>query len=447
MSMMVPAPAYPGLGRARFAQMVLAGIAIVSAMDAGIVALLLEPMKRELSISDVQIGFANTTVYYISYGLLSTPLGILADRVDRTRLLLGALLLWCGALAVVALSHGLWTLMIGKALMGMANAATLPAALSLYSDLFAPERRASATATYPLGQILGSAAAVLFGGLGSAALARAYAAHSHALLGLTPWRALFLLISLTALLLAPLLMAVREPARMEASVRGHASMRELWAYRGFLAPLFAGLMALTGLSTGIFTWVAPALMRLYGEQPGDFAGWYSAVQLGAGLVGVLAAGRFVEMARRRAGRARMMLPAAVAALVCVPASCMALAPTVTWFALSLTVFTISYAIATAIPVIAINFRVPNELRGVTMGLYVVVSAIGAGVSTPAIARLSGMLGGEAMIGRAMAEIGMPLALMAATCFAIASRAAPESIASTVATPGLHPRSAPGAPQL
>jgi len=68
--------------------------------------------------------------------------------------------------------------------------------------------------------------------------------------------------------------------------------------------------------------------------------------------------------------------------------------------------------------IAINFQMPNELRGRTFGLYVMASAVGGSLAAPAVATLSGLLGGEAMLGRAMAGVGVPLALLAALCLAM-----------------------------
>lgn len=172
-------------------------------------------------------------------------------------------------------------------------------------------------------------------------------------------------------------------------------------------------------------------MRLYGQQPGDFAGWFAAVTLGAGIVGVTASGRLVDWARRNGDYSAVMLPAAVAALVCAPASTMALASNVKLFAVGMTIFQLAAAVAIVVPVIAINFRIPNELRGRTFGLYVIAAAIGGSLAAPTVATLSKFLGGEAMLGRAMAGVGVPLALLAALCLAMTLRSSRKGPAQAV----------------
>ena len=412
---------YPSLARARIAQAVLASIGLFSAMDAGVVALLIEPMKRELKLSDFQIGLANTTMFYAAYGLLCTPMGMLTDRLSRVRLLILAMVLWCGGLALTGLSHALWLLMISKVIMGAANAMTYPAAMSLLSDYFAPDHRAFATATYGMGQTIGGAGAVLLGGLGYSALVRLAESDPNALFGLTPWRVVALLFGAIGVLLIPFLLAMREPGRMEVAEKSGGTLRELWAYRRFLAPLFGGMMCLAGLSSGVGFWLAPALMRLYGQQPGAFAGWFSTVGLVTGIVGALTSGKLAEVARRRRGPEAVMLPAAIAAVLCVPASFVAVMPDVPWFAVAVTALMLSAGVAMMIPVIAINFRMPNELRGFTIGLYVILIALANALAGPLVAVVSRALGGDAMLGWAMAAVGTPLALLTALCFWIASR--------------------------
>ena len=411
-------PEYPTLGRARYAQYVLGAAALFAGMDAGIVALLLEPIKHDLGLTDIQAGIANSTVYSVAYGLLSVPMGLFVDRTSRVRLVFMAMLMWSVSLVLAASATGFWTLAIAKAIMGAAAAALFPAALSLFGDYFPPERRAPATATFPLGQILGGAAAVFVGGLAYDAFGQLRAADPEALAGLAPWRAVFGAAALAALPIIILILFMREPKRMETREQGGGTWGELWAFRGFLIPLFLGVVCINGLSAGIVTWAAPALMRLYGQQPGDFAGWYAAVTLGAGVVGVAASGKLVDWARRNGGYSAVMIPAAIAALVCAPASAMAMAPSVTLFAVGMTVFMLGFSIAIVVPAIAINFQIPNELRGRTFGLYIVAGAMGSSLSAPGVATLSTFLGGEAMLGRAMAGVGAPLALLAAGCLAM-----------------------------
>jgi MFS family permease len=414
--------AYPSLARARFAQVALAALGLFGAMDVGLVGLLLEPIKQELGLTDVEVGLSYTTAFYAAYGLLAVPMGMLADRVSRVRMLSVAVLLWLGGLALTGLSHGVGLLVVSKLIMGIASAITYPAAMSLMADYFAPERRAMATTSYPLGQTLGQVSALLVGGLGYTALVALAARDPHALGGLAPWRAVFLIFAAFGLLLlVPPVFALREPARHERREGGGGSFAELWAYRGFLVPLFLAMMALCGSSTALQAWSAPALIRLYGLRPGDFAWASSIATLAGGIAATLLSGRVFNLARKQGGTRRSMQAAGVAAALCAPASFLAVMPNLWAFALLGLLAIIGGGVAIAVPVIAINFRLPNEVRGRAMGLYVVLVAVAGMIGAPLAGYVGQRLGGNAMLGWGMAAVGAPFSLLAALSFWIASR--------------------------
>lgn len=404
---------YPRLGEARFAQGVLMALALFTAMDIYVVSLLIEPIKHDLGLSDVEVGFANTTTLYAAYGLLCIPMGMAVDRMNRVRLLIAALLLWCGGLAVTGFSHDLSMLVVAKILLGAANAVTIPAAMSLFADYFAPDRRSMALSSYGMGQVLGQAAAILIGGLGFGALSALAASDPGALFGLAPWRVISLIFALGGLAILPFLLRMREPARQEVLRTQGGNLRELWAYRGVLLPLVVGSACLAGAATGVLAWVPPVLTRVYGQQPGDFAGWFGAVSLVSGLGGFFLAGKAATLIRRRSGRGKLAHPAALAALCCAPATLMAMMPTLPLFALCVMIFSISYAVVAAISLIVLSFSVPNELRGAAMGINVVAVSIAGAVAGPLVAFVGGEGDG---IGAALAWVGIPLSLVGALCF-------------------------------
>ncbi|VWC51144.1 major facilitator transporter [Burkholderia lata] len=412
---------YPSLARARFAQIVVAAIGLFAAVDITVVGLLIEPMKHELGLTDVQVGLVHTTSFFAAYGLFAIPMGMLADRCRRVRLMLVAMVLWCAGLMLVGLSHDRWLLAAAKAVMGLALALTYPAAMSLMADNFAPDRRAFASATFGVGQDLGGGAGLLVGGIGYSALVGMVALNPHALGGISPWRAVSLIFAAFGLLLIPAILALREPARMEMRSTGSSgSFRALWNYRRFLIPLFVGMMALGGLVSGLRTWCAPALMRLYELQPGDFASWLSAVMLISGLAGHLLSSRLVNMARGRGGDQTAMLLAAIAAVLCIPGSFLATTSDTWGFAALMSLFMVASGVAVSIPVIVINFRIPNELRGLCMGLYVVLISLSGMIGAPLIGYANQRLGGDATLGEAMALVGGPFALLAALSFWVAT---------------------------
>lgn len=422
---------YPSLAQARFTQVVLVIAGLFSAMDLIVVGLLIEPMKHELGLTDVEVGLAHTTAFFAGYGLFAIPMGMLADRLVRVRLLLIAMLLWCAGLALVGLSHDLWLLAAAKAVMGLAGAITYPTAISLLADNFAPERRAFATATYAIGQDLGTGAALLVGGVGYSALVAMAAADPHALGGISPWRAVSLIFAGIGLQLIPAILIMREPARMELQASRSGSFRDLWDYRRFLIPLFIGMMALGGQASCIRTWFAPALTRLYGLQPGDFAAWSSVVVLVGGLVGILLGSRLINMVRERGNGQAGMVIAAVASALCIPACFLAVAPAVWGFAALGCFYVIANAVAMMVPVVVISLRIPNDLRGLCMGIYIVLLSATSMIGAPLTGYVSQLIGGDALLGEAMALVGAPFSLLAALSFWATTwrRSAAQSISS------------------
>lgn len=414
-------PRYPDPSRARFNQAVIVATALFATMDREVSGLLLEPIKLELHLSDIQIGLASATATYAAYGLLAIPAGVLADHVRRVSLLIIAVLLFVGGTMLTGLSHGLPALVLAKCLMGAAGALSYPAAMSLLADNFRPDRRAFGTASYGIGQSVGSGVGILAGGFGYSALAALVAVHSAALWGISPWRAAILTGGAVGLILIPALLAMREPNRMEIGETNANSLVELWAYRQLLIPLFVGVMAIVGMDRTVTGWISPALMRLYRLTPGEFVTPMTIILIGGSIVALFAASRLTNLARENGSNRLMLVVAAAAAAISLPCTFLAVVADPRWVAVIGLFYVLACGIATAIPVIAINMLIPNELRGLCMGLYVVLCAVAAMVGAPLVGVVSELLGGEMMLGQAIAIVCAPLAALASLSFWLASR--------------------------
>jgi hypothetical protein len=75
---------------------------------------------------------------------------------------------------------------------------------------------------------------------------------------------------------------------------------------------------------------------------------------------------------------------------------------------------------------------PNELRGVSIGLFIALAGIiGFGVAPVLITFVSGLLGGEAHLGTALAMVGVVVTVLAAAAFPLAMRHAPKDATSSI----------------
>lgn len=419
------AAGFPALRLAYPALFILGLVGFVTQMDLAMTTLLLEPMKRDLALSDIQIGLLQGTATGIAYGLVSMPLGRLIDTRNRVHLMMAGVVVYAVAMAASGLAQGINLLLVCRAVLGMVSALLVPAAISLLADLFAPARRTTATSMFGVGQILGATVGILAGGLIFDIIARLVSADAARLAFLAPWRVLYYGAALACLILLPLLATVREPARQERDAQTPSllsALRELWAYRGFIAPVIAGLLFSTIAFTAPTIWAPSLLIRNFGLTPGQFAGWFSAVTLVGSILGALAVGPLAELSRRRVGPRGVVLPALVAVLAAAPLGCFGLAPTVPLFAAMLGLSLFCNTVVQMVGVFAFTLNLPNEIRGIGLGVYTLVTALLGNATAPAaIALVSRVLGGEAMLGQAVAIVSVPSAILSALFFGLAVR--------------------------
>lgn len=423
---MTAATPYPSNRSASFALAVAASLGFLMSIDQGLTGLLLEPMKRDMGLTDVQVGFAHSTPMWLSYALLSIPVGILADRSGRARLLVGATAIWIASMLLAGLCRTIPWLVASRIGLGAANATIYPAALSLLADCFRPERRGSATGIVAASRVAGAAFALLAGGAILGALERLAVANPAALFGLAPWRLLFLLFGAAALFILVATFFLREPQRQEIGDIAGGRLAELWRYRIFLLPLLVGMMFEGGATAIQATWTAPLLQRIYRLQPADFTMWLGPLTLACGLIGAAVGTMLSNLAQRRAtdggsGPRRMLASATVGALISVPAALYSLAPGPALLAGLFAIVSLTSFVVIVIVVIVINLHIPNELRGMVLALQVVTAGLSGALSPGLVAIVGRALGGDLLLGRAMALVAAPCWLAAAGCYWLAGR--------------------------
>jgi len=423
--MTAAAGAFPTRQRARRAMAALALLAFFLSMDLTLTTLLIQPMKTDMMLSDIQVGLLQGTIFGIAFGVASLPMGRAIDRHNRVVILVIGLAIWIGAMACTALATGTAALFVARLALGVVAAMLIPSALSLIADLYPPERRSVATSIFVVGQASGQAFGILAGGLAFDALTRAVSVHPL-LLPLSPWRALYLVTALLGLVPLGLLLTIHEPVRQERRAERtdlRAALGGLWELRGFLIPLLLAMLFVQITMQATSVWSAPILMRSYNQSPGQFAGWLGAVTLGGGIVGAFAGGRLGEVGRNSGSRARVLLPALAASVAIAPLSLYAVMPSLGAFGVMLALDLVAAAMVATLGIVAITLNVPNELRGLALGCNVFVSTVfGTATASPVIALVSGALGGETRLGLGIVVVSVPSAVLGALCFAVAMRA-------------------------
>jgi MFS family permease len=211
-----PAGKVPAVG-GPYAWYVLALLVLVyvfNFIDRQILSILAEDIKRDLGLSDAQLGFLYGTAFAVFYALFGVPIGRLADNWVRTRLLSVGLTLWSGMTALSGLSANFTQLSLARVGVGVGEATAGPSAYSMISDWFPKARRATALSIYAAGLYLGGGVSLLIGAVVVKGWNNAYPDGGP--LGLVGWQAAFMAVGLPGLLLALWVATLIEPIRGRA---------------------------------------------------------------------------------------------------------------------------------------------------------------------------------------------------------------------------------------
>ena len=133
-------------------------------VDRQILAILMQPIKLELGLSDTQLGFLSGLTFAIFYATLGVPIAMWADRSNRRNIVALALTIFSGMTVVCGFVTSFAQLALARIGVGVGEAGSSPPSHSMIADMFPPEKRASAMGVYSLGINLGILIGFLVGG-------------------------------------------------------------------------------------------------------------------------------------------------------------------------------------------------------------------------------------------------------------------------------------------
>lgn len=215
---------------------VLVVVYILNFIDRQILSILAVDVKADLGLSDSQLGFLGGAAFATFYALFGVPLGRLADRWHRVRLLTIGLALWSLMTAASGLARNFATLSLARIGVGIGEATASPTAYSLISDYFPKRRRATALAIYSSGLYLGGGVSLLIGATISKAWDAAYPDGGS--FGFAGWQVAFLAVGIPGLLVAAWVASLREPQRETHAPAAGAPISGFFADLSTLLPPF-----------------------------------------------------------------------------------------------------------------------------------------------------------------------------------------------------------------
>ncbi len=389
-----PATPYPSTPYAWYVVSVLTLAYIVSFLDRQIFALLVQPIRQDLGLSDTEVSLLGGLAFALFYTLLGIPIGRLADRKSRRVIIAVGSALWCLMTAACGLARNFWQLFLARVGVGVGEATLNPSALSLISDYFPRAQRGRAIGVYNMGISLG----VGLANIGGAWAIQMATTTTLPIVGeLRPWQLVFVIVGLPGLLISVLmLLTVREPARQDRLAdTGQLSIAETWRYVRerwtTYATHFLGMSVTTIIGYAFFFWVPSMFLRTWGWTIPEAGYAYGLIILFSGPAGVLLGGWIADKLYSR-GHADALMRTCLftAVFLFVPSSTlMSIMPNTTAVMALLVVSNLSGALMTATGVAALMMITPNEIRGqVTAAYYFVISALGMTVGPTAVALIT-----------------------------------------------------------
>ncbi|MBC7985458.1 MAG: MFS transporter [Sphingomonadaceae bacterium] len=214
---------------------VLILVYILNFIDRQVLSILAEDIKRDLGLTDGDMGFLYGTAFGVFYALFGIPLGRLADNWHRGRLMTLGLALWSTMTALSGLARNGVQLAGARVGVGVGEATASPCAYSLISDWFPRKRRGLALALYSSGLYIGGGLSLGIGGLIVENWNHAWPDKALAPLGLAGWQAAFLAVGIPGLLVALWIFTLREPVRGQSE--GLATQPHPAPFRAFFEEL------------------------------------------------------------------------------------------------------------------------------------------------------------------------------------------------------------------
>jgi MFS family permease len=386
---------YPKPSRAWYAVLVLMFLYIFSFIDRQIISLLVEPMKRDLQISDTQIGLLQGLAFALLYTVLGLPIGRLADRFSRRGIIAAGVLVWSIMATLCGLARSAGQLFLARVGVGVGEAALSPAAYSLITDYFPREKLGRAFSVYNMGITIGSGVALLVGGLVVGAVSGVGENYTLPIIGeVRAWQLVFIVTGAPGLLLPLLLISVREPTR-RGLLKGGATdrsgapkvipFREVLRFvvknRDFYFPHFLAMGLLAMVGYGVAAWLPTTLIRTYGVTAPEVGKVLGLCTLLLNSSGILLAGRVCDRLTAK-GRtdAPMLVCFGVTFLIVATSVIVPLMPSVTTMWIALMISTVPFNAYNGMGPMAVNQVTPNQFRGQVSAIYLfVVNIVGMGL--------------------------------------------------------------------
>jgi MFS family permease len=357
---------------------------VLAFIDRQIIALLVGPIQEDLNISDTEVSLLGGFAFVFFYTFLGIPIGRIVDRSNRKRLIAIGVFLWSCMTVACGFARNFFQLFVARVGVGVGEATLSPAALSILSDYFPPQRLGFAVSVYLSGAAIGTGLAFLLGGAALDFFA-AFSLEGLPILGdLAAWQLAFVVVGAPGVFFTILILTIPEPARRSKLVAAASqdgrpglplreAIRFLLDRKKFYLHHFAGFGLYLAFTYGLSFWAIEYFVRTFGVERSDIAYIYGAqvVLLGGG--GTLLAGYLSDYLERKGIKDAKLRVALWSMGPMVLLACSL--PFIDSYALAIAAImamTFCWKFPLAPAAASLQIATPNEVRGLATGLYLFV---------------------------------------------------------------------------
>jgi predicted MFS family arabinose efflux permease len=385
---------------------------IFNFIDRQVLVILQESIKKELQLSDTQLGVLSGLTFALFYVILGIPIARLADKTNRRNTVALSLGLWSIMTTLSGTAKNFVQLLLARIGVGVGEAGGSPPAHAMISDYFPPEKRSTALSIYSAGIYFGVLTGFLMGG------------YLNQRLG---WRIAFFVVGMPGIFLSLLFYrTVREPQRGATDAISRStqpnSLRDVLNVL-YSTKTFVWLASASALNVfciyGLLNWAPSFLERLRGmtsSQAGTSLGLIYGL---GGALGSFAGGLLTDHFGKKDRRWYLKVPA-YAIILGIP--CAAGALFLQNNALSLACLGLCAMLQSLYlgPCLSVaHGLVPASMRALTSAVYfLVINLVGLGFGPMVVGMISDLLKPSLGVGslRWAMSVIMVISIASAACF-------------------------------
>ncbi len=392
---------------------------IFSFIDRQILALMIEPIKADLNLSDTQFSLLHGLAFSLFYAFMGLPLAYLADRFSRPKIIAVGIIFWSIATALCGMSKNFFQLFLARMGIGIGEAALSPAAYSMFSDMFSKDKLGRVLAVYSSGSFIGGGIAFLVGGYVIGLLKNMNLIEVPLLGALKAWQMAFILVGLPGVFIGLLfILTVRDPQR-----KGHCrdaqgqiektSMKKAFKFIKKHSTTFTchylGFTFYAMALYSLISWTPAFYMRKYGLTPTEAGYMLGTVMLVANISGVFFSGWLNDWFIQKGRKDAPMFTGVIGIVGLIIPMIAFTQVSELWLSVTLLVLAMFFAsFPMPISTAAMQMLAPNQLRAQISAIFILISnLVAVGVGTTLVALITDRIfENPLMVGMSLTIVGV-----------------------------------------